>query len=238
VRLTPAGRIFYEKVRHILRDIDQAVTLAHAAKRGEAGRLRLALNEGASQNTTVTQGLRAFRKRYPDIHVELFSSLTDEQLVLLQKEEVDAGFLYEFPTDIQSSVPLDSKELFTEPLILAIQKDHPLNQRPRIFLKDLADENWIWPARRHGGRLRDRMTAVCHAAGMSPKVIMEGVTVDTTLHMASTGLAMGFVTKTGREPDGVALRKVEDFDVPLSMRLVWRRGETLPALLRLIAIFS
>jgi len=238
VRLTPAGRVFYEKVRHVLRDIDQAVVLAHAAKRGEAGRLRIALNEGAAHNVIVTRGLGAFRKKYPDINVELFSSLTDEQLVLLQNEEIDAGFLYEFPTDVQTGVALDFKELFTEPLVLAIHREHPLALRPQVFLKDLINESWIWPARRHGGRLRERMMTVCHAAGMSPKVIMEGVTVDTTLHMASTGIAMGFVTQTGREPESVVLRKVEDFDVQLSLRLVWRRGETLPALLRLIEVLS
>lgn len=236
VRLTQAGRVLWEDVRRILAEVDRAVRRTQAAMRGEVGGLRIALNEGAARSRVVIETLSIFRRRYPEVKVELYSLLTDEQVKLLDREEIDVGFLYEFQSAAQ--LELETKELFVEFLVLAMHKDHALASKPAIVLKDLAGEDWIWPSRAHGARLYDRMLAACQAGGLSPKITMEVVTAETALHMASTGLGIGFVTRTPTMPADVVLRAVDDFEVPLSLRMVWRRGDVPPSLHHLIEIVS
>jgi DNA-binding transcriptional LysR family regulator len=68
VVLTEAGRIFHDKARAILAQVDRAVELAREAETGHAGRLRIGFTESASFSAALTGILKSFRDRWPRVN--------------------------------------------------------------------------------------------------------------------------------------------------------------------------
>jgi DNA-binding transcriptional LysR family regulator len=234
VKLTPAGRALYEHAQRVLTDIERAVARIQAVARGEEGLLRIALNEGAARCARVAQGLRAFRHAYPAVQVELHSMLSDDQLAALTNEAIDAGFLYEFERDGPFNQMFNTLFVHEEKMVLALHEGHPLAALKDISLADLRDEKLIWSSRSRGRRIYDRMIAAFRAVDMSPQILLEVISAEITVNLVSSHMGIGFVPQSQIVPEGVFLRPVRDFHVPLHLSLVWRRNNHSSLLKRLV----
>ena len=130
--------------------------------------------------------------------------------------------------------------LIEDDFLLALPRGHHLAGRDDLCLADLEDERFIWPSRTEGRVLYDRMIAACRERGFSPNIDMEILTADYTLSVVASGIAVGFVplSQRGAEPDGVVLRKVTDFSVPMRLDLAWAEGAAPPVVARLAALLT
>jgi len=236
VKLTPAGRAFHEHAQRVLADIDQAVERIQAVARGEEGMLRIALNEGAARCTRVARGLRTFRSTYPTVQIELHSMFSDDQLAALKNEVIDAGFLYEFERDTAFNQMFETRFVHEEKMVLALHDGHPLAALHEISLADLRDEKLIWSSRSRGRRIYDRMIAAFRAANMSPQILLEVISAEITVNLVSSHMGIGFVPQSQIVPEGVFLRAVKDFNVPLHLSMVWRRNNQSSLLQRLVTM--
>ena len=71
MRLNDAGRAFLACAQDILQRADAALQTARRAARGEVGELTLGFTESASFNAVVTELIRQYRQRYPDVEMTL-----------------------------------------------------------------------------------------------------------------------------------------------------------------------
>lgn len=69
--LTEAGRAFLEVARQIPVTASDAVRAAQRAARGETGQLTLGFTGTAALNPIVPASIRAFRRRFPDVEMNL-----------------------------------------------------------------------------------------------------------------------------------------------------------------------
>ena len=115
----------------------------------------------------------------------------------------------------------------------------------------MKNENFIWGPRgwneqgasayaRMRASIYDRMMMACHMGGLTPRIIAEVNTSEARLNLVSAGMGVCFVDELqrGREAPGVVLRKLEDFSVPLSVSMVWRRNDASPILAAFVALVS
>ncbi len=79
VSFTPAGEVFFEEVRSILRRLDQAKTKAQQAGQGEVGTLSIGFVSIAGYGI-LPPALKRFRERFPKIDVQLHELTTDAQI--------------------------------------------------------------------------------------------------------------------------------------------------------------
>ena len=148
VELTAAGRVFHSKIGQVLEQIQPAIEAAQRASRGEIGRLSLGFNSSATYSVLPTL-LNAFRERCPEVELELHELTTQQQLIHLQQQQIDAGILY-LPIDLEE---LEVISVLKEGMAIAIPETHPLATSTEISIRAFSQELFILPPARLGSGL-------------------------------------------------------------------------------------
>lgn len=166
VELTQSGQVFLKEARALLLHADEAArrirhATADASNRLRIGYVPLALHIG------VPSFLDRCRKEFPEIELDLRERSTDQLVDQLHSAEIDIGFLY-MPT---YSALLEVKQIYREPMKLAISADHTMANQPSASLKAFADDVFILHPRSENAAMHDEILGCCMAAGFSPRII-------------------------------------------------------------------
>src|SRR5580704_12534053 len=103
VRLNAAGKLFLTDARRILQDVDEAKLRAERIAHGKAGTLRIGIATAVSWHGIVVDTFREFRRRQPDVELELHHLLSVNQIEAILSGRLDAGFaasLTPWPKDL------------------------------------------------------------------------------------------------------------------------------------------
>lgn len=227
IRLTQAGRMFLEEAKRTLEQVERSVQTAVRADRGEIGRLSIGFL-GSATYDVLPRMLRAFRKRCPEVQLQLQTMSTSQQLQAFKEENIDVGIL-RMPVDdgsqLFTSASLQTKVVANEPLVAALSTEHRLAKTEAVRLRDLAEEDFIlWP-RSQGVHTHDRIIGLCQNAGFSPSIVQESAELQTTLGLVATGIGASLLIGTPehmlRHPS-VVYRAVEDAEVVFQLALAWK----------------
>jgi DNA-binding transcriptional LysR family regulator len=232
VAITPAGRVLAKEVRRILMAIEEAARQVSRVALGDAGSLRVAFSEAMLRRPVLPAVLREFRETLPDVELKAFPLTSDAQRSRLRTSEVDVGFVIEEAGDHEE---FDSLPTGVDRFVLAVPADHPLAAESDVAVHQIAGEPLLWPARHVSPRLFDRMIAAFDARGVSPNIAVEVTAVDIAYELAMSGIGIGVITaaRADRVPPGVVLRELRDFDLPLPLCMIWRRGDGNPLVARM-----
>ncbi len=237
VQLTAAGAALVPEARDLLARAQALPLHARAAAAGELGRLRLAFVSTVGF-ALLPQWVRAFRERYPQVQLELIEATGDLQLKLLERGEIDAGFMLHSP----GFAPLGLARVLIagDPLVVALPEQHPLAAGSSLALaKVLAEPLVIFP-RRIVPSLYDAIFAMYHAAGRSPQVAQEAIQMQTIVNLVSAGLGLAWVPESVRQfqRPGVVYRSVAEKKgsrIPsCETSLVWPTGAGSPCVQRFL----
>jgi DNA-binding transcriptional LysR family regulator len=235
VKLTAAGAHFLKDARRILQEVNEATARAGRVARGLSGTLRVGFAENASWRGVVPDSFRRFREQQPDAELQLQPASSLEQLEAIRAGRLDAGFLNFMP---KFDSELDQFVVARQSVQLAAPKRHPLTRRKRVCLRDLTDAPFVWFPRRANPPFYDRLMRECYRGGLkSPRVVQEGLNEATILSLVSTGLGVAWVLATARWrcPRSVVILPVVDLNMPITLTLVWRKGNTSPLLANFVA---
>jgi DNA-binding transcriptional LysR family regulator len=229
VRPTAAGRALAQDVRRIMIDVEQVERRVRRVAEGGLGLLRISFTEGMVRRPLLPAAIRRFRAAYPDVDLRFAPMVSEAQREKLRQGELEVGFVFEEGGDREE---FELREVGMHNFVLVLPLDHPLVDAPTIRLADLAQEKFIWPSRQMSPRLFNRMLAVCQAASFTPDIVVEVAAVDVAYSLVAAGMGVALVITAhpGREPTDVALRRIEDFDVPMPLSMIWRRGNASPVL--------
>lgn len=234
VRLTDAGRSFLTDAEAILASVDRAAARARRTARGETGRIAVGFTTSAPFHPLVARAIRSFRSDRPDVSFVLEESSSGDLLGGLRDERLDIAFIRSGLADLPG---LSVHALLQEDMAAALPTRHRLTRRPRLTLKDLADEAFILYRRPDGRGLYDVIIAACHAAGFSPHVSQEAPRIVSTLNLVAAGLGITIVPASlSRLPlEGVTYRPLAGRPVlKVPLNLACRRDETSAATLAFI----
>ncbi len=135
--LTEAGQIFLERVRHILLKVDDASkelkdspTLERRIKIGTVPTLAPYL---------LPAVLERCRAVHPNLQVRTHEDFRPDLVRGVIEGDLDLVIVPQPVKDPRVALEV----LFTEPLLLAVSRDHPLATKPAITAADLADEDFV-----------------------------------------------------------------------------------------------
>ncbi len=236
VRLSVMGTLFLEEARRILSDVERASERVRRAAAGHHGTLRIGFQPVVARHKEIPAAFNAFRRKFPFVELKLLPMTTTPQLEAVRSGEVDAGLLY-LPADHPE---LASERICVDDWLLAVPRHHRLARRAKIVMSDLRDEDFLWFPRSVSVDWYDRWMERCVAAGFVPRVVQEAVEEGLILNLVAAGMGIYFVLETlkSQKPDGVVLKKVTDFAMPMDLDLVWRRDNQSPALARFVEVMS
>jgi DNA-binding transcriptional LysR family regulator len=235
VRLSEAGKVFLNDARRILQDVDEAKRRAERIALGKAGTLRIGIATAVSWHGLVVDSFREFRRRQPNVELELEHLLSVHQVEAIVSGRLDAGFvasLTPWPKD------LAHWEFAQDRMLLAVPKGHPLTKQEGIRLRDLRDLPFVWFPRWVNPVTYDRMMRACARGGLSaPRIVQEATDRDTNLGLVQCGIGIAWMTESTRWhcPRGIVLLPVVDMNVRLPFGLIWKKDNSSPVLKKFVA---
>ena len=227
VRLTASGEVLLEDARAILGQVDQAAKRAQQARMGEQGVMRIAYSPGAILSPSVSDLLKAFDGAFPGSRIEASLTPVGQILSGVRERSFLAGLLYIDDEDpVFSSMTIAQEEFF-----LALPASHRLAGADSIRLADLLDEDFIWYPKSQATAIRRQLERALEKRGVSLRVVMESPSAEATMGLVSSGLGLGFVpasTHWSQAFPGVVLRRIDDLEFSVRMKLLWLAADTSP----------
>ncbi|PMC35971.1 LysR family transcriptional regulator [Bacillus sp. UMB0899] len=187
VRLTPIGKIFYERMKNAMNVIDDARREVEEYLDPEKGTIRITFPISLAAYTLPT-AIYAFRLQYPEAKFQLKQALYRDLIDGVIKGDFNLALIGPLPLEEKK---LNRKILFTENIVALLPIHHRLAKKPSVKLQDLVDEPFcVLP---EGFVFRDIVMDACQNIGFTPKVAFEGDDIDALKGLVSAGLGVSLM---------------------------------------------
>ncbi len=223
-----AGLEFIETARRILDDIDSAVRRLNASSHGESGRLTIGVYASlAAGNLRAT--LAEHHRRFPEVDVYMVDGAHDRLMGELAARTIDVAVMSAYrPSWDGRNLPL-----WSERVIAALPREHPLGAHTLLSWPMLANERILLSQRGQGPELERLLTKKLKCFS-DQRIQRQDVSLDQLLSLVSAGYGVMLVLEgaTGAQYDGVVYREVHDDDGPtrLNFMAYWREANINPTL--------
>lgn len=189
VNLTAAGQQFLSDARQILGQVDAAAARAARLHQGETGELRIGFTSSAPFIKAVSDSLSRFRKRYPDVHLQMREVNTREQIAPLNEGELELGLM----RNTRLPDTLNWTLILREPLLAMVHRDHPLASSSSISLTQLAQEPFVFFDPHVGTGLYDDIIGLLRRYNIVPYITQEVGEAMTIIGLVSAGLGVSIL---------------------------------------------
>lgn len=230
VELTAAGRVFME---HGVKVLDELRALDNDLKQfaeGGRGIVRVAATTTAI-TSRLSDILKDFRDRYPDIAVDLIELYSNEAADALRHGECEVALL----TDLCDMTGLDSCHFSSDPVWVIGPSEHPLfEKRDRDGAIAFADAMQYEVISLHqGGALDELVLQAAEALGQPVKRALRVSRNDSLRRLVEAGLGIGFLRESNAKPylSAFALEgaPLSDEWAHRTLKIAWQKGAPLDA---------
>ncbi|MFB7325078.1 MULTISPECIES: LysR family transcriptional regulator [unclassified Streptomyces] len=164
VALSPAGAVFLDHCRPLIRHAEEAETAARQAATGRGGRLSLGAVASAF-SWPLPLVLQRFHEALPDVEIRTQEIDTHEAATGLLDRSLDWAI-------VRQTAPVrgtTATSLFADRFVAALPVHHPAaDTTGPLDLADLAGDPWVWLHRHISPDYHDAMATMCRTAGFSP----------------------------------------------------------------------
>lgn len=228
LRLTETGRAFLGHTRAILAQVEAA--RAEMRERGDlhGGRVGIGAPPTVSERL-LPDVLRAFHRSYPELELQVHEGSTSDLMALLDRGEIELAVVT-LPVTARG---LRVTRLFSERLVVIVERGHALAGRPSVAMAALAEERFLLYS--PGGYVREATLRACREAGFLPKVVLDSGSMELLLRLAEAGLGIAVIPPLALKGDErLAVLELEGAPLERTMALVSRETRALtPAAQRL-----
>ncbi len=232
VELTAAGSALLERVEPVLAALLRVPADMKAVAEGRVGRLRVSFT-GLAMATVLPDILRGFHRQFPGIRLELNESPTSLQLAALKQGEIDCGFFH--PDG--PSPGIDTILLLREQNGVLLPSDHPLRDKKKLSLKDLASTPFVLFPRANNPGFYDRVLAAFASSGVAPQIAEEVWPRSNGVGLVRAGVGATFAAPSESRllPDKVVFRGLAGPSPESRLVVGWRTTQApAPALAALL----
>jgi DNA-binding transcriptional LysR family regulator len=235
--LTPIGEEFVVSARRVLAELEAMETRAKAGKRGDAGRLEIgfytSLSTGALRDTVLT-----FASQHPDVEVNIIEGARASLIPLLDRGAIDIVVVLGEPNYTDYA----HMSLWSERIMVAFPKDHPLAARDFVYWTDLKNECFLMSRRDPGPEIQDVLVNKLTSPGDRPLIKAVNANREDILSVVdgNRGITLTCESSTGNILPGVLFREVRDGIGPTRVGYVayWHRNNHNPALKQFLSLLQ
>lgn len=229
-RLTQAGEAFLDDARRIIDGFEQLCERTKASGASVWGRIVIGFYKSLSTGALVSF-VRAFRRRYPEIDVELVEAPLTEITAGLHSGRVDVAIVL---GEAGKCPIFESIALWSEHLVVALPREHPLTTKTIIYWPELKHERFL--ITHHDPGLDIRVVLLRHLAAPSdsPVIVARRLSRESILCEVAhgQGVAPQCASAMGLTSLGVVFRPVHDGGGATRLGYIacWRPDNTNPIL--------
>ena len=224
IRLTEAGRFFYEQARQLLQRVEEIKTITQRI--GKGGQTHFNIGFVASTlYENLPELIQRFRFAAPDIEMSLFEMTTLEQIVALKDGRIDIGF-----GRLRFDEPGITREvLLEERLAVALPRQHNLTTHVGdLKLLDTAEEPLILYPKAPRPSYADQVLSFYRDRGVEPRIAFEVRELQTALGLVAAGVGICIVPVSvcRMRRDNISYIKLREPDIVSPIIMNYRSEDT------------
>jgi len=219
--LTEIGRLVQSEAQAIVARYEHMREIVSDHQRLAAGSVRIG-GGATAVSFILPEAIAAFQATHPQVRFQMREAGSTEIAADVVAGHLELGVV---------TLPVRDRELHVTPLttdriVLVARRDHPLVQRRRVRIQDLADQAFV--AFEAGSALRQIIDSKLRDAGVEVKVVMELRSIPAILRMVSTTGNLAFVSQLGMPQEGdVVSLPVQGLRIERRLAVIARRAATL-----------
>jgi DNA-binding transcriptional LysR family regulator len=233
VRLTVAGKRFFDRTRAAFAEIDHAVTNAMAAGRGAEGVIRIGVLP-STINSYLSELLNDYRAAYPAVVMDFYEGPALDQIARIMTRRLDVAFL----VDGTPAPGCDIEKYWNARVCIALPDQHPLTGCDIVNWDLVKDEHFILGREAIDSGLDG--IAANHIAGFGGRMSLEihDIAQDAVMKLVALGFGLGLVNDSNVSIcyPGTSVRQLNCDDSYLAFCAVWLPGNDNPALRRFLSL--
>lgn len=216
IALTAEGQVFLERITFLLEYAGDVIQEMHDFDNPNRSSLRLGIPPQIG-NYFFPHLFTTFSALYPGLNLVVTEESSSNIVALVEKGELEVGLVV-----LPESAPhINARFLFTQPIVVCVGKDHPLNGRTELDLIELKDEKFIM--RRPESYQRNLIVFHCNKSGFSPNIIFSSSQIQTIKTMVANNIGIAFFMEmTVRDDASVTMIPLRD-PVCVNIGLVWKK---------------
>lgn len=176
VSLTEAGETFLEGAKKTLAEADDNKAKIMDLASGHRGTLNIGVTH--SFGSILTESVLAFKKQFPDVHLNICYRNVAELMGLVSEGELDFALSFRSYEKFDN---VESRILFHNKLSIIVREDHPLTRKDCVRLADLEGYELILPSA--GLQTRSAFDNIVAERNLNLKVAIEANEVNTILNI-------------------------------------------------------
>jgi DNA-binding transcriptional LysR family regulator len=224
VKLNRYGQAFLRHVERALAAVEEGRRELVDLSDRDAG--VIAFGFAHALGTTVVPDLIAsFRRQHPRARFQLLQNASHIILEELQAGDVDLALVSPVPP---ASERIETIELASEELFLAVPHEHRLAKRRSVRLAELRDDTFV--CLRQGYGLRTLTDQFCAQAGFTPKIAFEGEEISTLRGLVAVGLGVAIIPAATSPESTPPQLHISEPVCRRSIGLMWEPGRYQPQL--------
>jgi DNA-binding transcriptional LysR family regulator len=193
VVLTEAGVRFFKHAQLVLRQVEEARVVAQQAERGELGRLEIGFMPSVAAAGLLQKFLPDFQRANPAIEINMHRLVPVAQITAIIRKDLDAGFTrspHKYPAN------LDGFEIYRQPMVVALPRQHPLARCKNIKPAMLKDETFVNTGPELDVGLGGHTELVAEAGNFTPRIVKRDHDLITILTYISIGCGIGIIPQS------------------------------------------
>jgi DNA-binding transcriptional LysR family regulator len=240
VEPTAAGRVFAERARRLLVDVQATTDAVRSIGEGVSGALTLAV-AGSVAPGLVASLLRELRAQAPDVTLSVVDGTENAVRDRVRHLEADAGLLHlglNQRPERRRALDLETAVAAREPLMAVLPAGHPVSTCERADVTMLTSETLVAPSRAAAPSLHERLLATWQASGGNPGHVREIDSMVTVLALVEAGAGVSVLPAAVASiawPGLVALPLLQHHPA-VETAIVWRPDSTSPVVRRFLRI--
>jgi DNA-binding transcriptional LysR family regulator len=216
--LTAAGRVLLAETQGISSTMSTACELSRRAGRGDTGTVTVGFLDAAVFDV-LPPLLRTFQRLYPAVDVTARQLKSAELSRGVEVGQLDLAFL-------RRELPPPGVEFLTlrsEPLVLAVSRNHRLAGARDVSVRELTDEAWVMPALEGVPSLHAMWLDICYAAMFTPKIAAHISSIQVLIELVAQEVGIAFVAERWVQGNpNVVLKPMRDVDQYLELAIAFR----------------
>lgn len=233
VVLTPAGHFLKAEVDYIFNHLELTKTQLKEISAGNIGELRIGFL-GSAAHTVIPELLVKISQTYPGIQTSLEELSNAMQVEMLEKDELDLGFVRLARVPEELEMKLVHKDTFS----LVLPTDHPLSAEDFKHVGQLKDENFILFSQDYSSIYYDKIMSICEDKGFSPRITHKSVHALTIFKLVEAGLGVAIVPTSLKQGYDLKVKFIELGKIKQKTELyaVWKKGNRNAALTKVLGL--
>ena len=196
-RITEPGQHVLSSIEVIMREVGNLKRIGEQYSAEDSGTLSIATTHTQARYV-LPEPVAQLRQAYPKVNVSLHQGSPEQVARMLIDEVAEIGIATESLTGYPELVTLPCYEWQH---VLVVPNDHPLAQKERIGLDDLAHEALITYHPSFTGR--GKIDQAFAARKLQPRIVLEAIDSDVIKTYVRLGLGIGIVAEMAMRDDPV-----------------------------------